>query len=83
MVPWYIHFLFLFNFECKTHFDFHSNVIKGQAGEVASTIQFKPGFEDGALLTVVRKYLCNITIKIYPLFNSFDCSAGPLQEFNM
>lgn len=30
-----------------------SGVLKGEPGEVASAIQFKPEFENGALLTVV------------------------------
>ena len=30
-----------------------SGVLRGQPDEVPSTMQFKPSFEDGALLTVV------------------------------
>ena len=32
---------------------FYSGVLKGEDGEAASTMQFKPDFENGALLTVV------------------------------
>lgn len=39
----------------KIYFKFFtfSGVLKGEPGEVASTMQFKPDFENGALLTVV------------------------------
>jgi aladin len=33
--------------------------MKGELDEVATTIQFKPDFENGALLTVVILCFCN------------------------
>jgi len=35
---------------------FPCGVLRGQVDEVPSTMQFKPNFEDGALLTVVRQF---------------------------
>lgn len=34
----------------------YSGVLKGEPGEVASAMQFKPNYESGALLTVVNNF---------------------------
>ncbi len=64
-----------------TVFIFCSGVLKGEDNEVASTMQFKPDFETGALLTVV---ILPSTASDWAHFNLFSLlqawSSGRIQH---